>query len=97
MNCCWPAADPEIANMRNTLNLPEPALKFVLLQRTGLQKLRLRLLTKLGVPYFPRICNLEARWRRDAITKGFLASFDEDFDDIQTILPTTPLHLFDLA
>ena len=102
MNCCLPAVNPARNplpkySMRNTLNLPDPALKFVLLQRTALQKLHFRWLTKLGIHYFPRFCNLEARWRRDAITQGFLASLQADFEDIENHLPLDPRRILDIG
>jgi SAM-dependent methyltransferase len=73
--------------MRNTLTIPNPALKFILLQRTQLQRLNLRLFRKLGISYFPRLCGLETRLRRASITSAFLASIQEDFADIQPHLP----------
>ena len=57
----------------------------------------MRFLTKLGISYFPHLCNLEARWRRSAITQGFRNSLQEDFDDIRDHLPNQPKRILDIG
>ena len=51
------------------IKIPNEALPFILLQRTGLQRLNFRFLRKLGVSYHPRLCGWECQWRGAAIRR----------------------------
>lgn len=83
--------------MRTTLIIPDPALKFILLQRTQLQRLNLRLFRKLGISYFPGLCGLETRLRRAAITSAFLTSVQEDLAEIDSHLPGRANRILDIG
>lgn len=70
-----------------TIEVPNEALPFILLQRTGLQRLNFRFLRKLGVSYHPRLCGWECRWREAAIRRDFITSIHRDYEQIRAHLP----------
>ncbi len=79
------------------LSIPDEALPFILLQRTGLQRLNFRFLRKLGVAYHPRICTWECRWRRAAIAADFAASINGDYQQIRGFLPAAAGTILDIG
>ena len=79
------------------VNIPDEALPFILLQRTGLQRLNFRFLRKLGVSYHPRLCGLESRWRGAAIRRDFAASILQDYDQIRAHLPERAGTILDIG
>lgn len=80
-----------------TIEVPDDALPFILLQRTSLQRLNLRFLRKLGVTYYPRICNWECRIRGAAIRRDFAQSIVEDYEQIRTHLPERVTTILDIG
>ena len=80
-----------------TIEIPDEALPFILLQRTGLQRLNFRFLRKLGVSYHPRLCGWECRWRGAAIRRDFAASILQDYDQIRAHLPERAGTILDIG
>lgn len=79
------------------IEIPDEALPFVLLQRTGLQRLNFRFLKKFGVAYHPRLCAWECRWRGAAIRRGFAASIRADYEQIRAHLPARAGTILDIG
>ncbi len=82
---------------RDRLELPPEAVKYVLLQRTQLQKFHFRFLDKLGVDYANSLIDLECSWRKENIAAGFLQTLQADFNEISTLLPLSAHRILDIG
>ena len=80
-----------------TIDVPNEALPFILLQRTGLQRLNFRFLRKLGVAYHPRLCAWECRWRGAAIRSDFATSILQDYEQLRAHLPARAGTILDIG
>lgn len=80
-----------------SLSIPDEALPFILLQRTGLQRFNPKLLRKLRIPYYPRLCRLECRFRAEAIRSDYQASICEDLNEILPHAPQDVCSILDIG
>lgn len=78
-------------------SVPAEAVKFILLQRTGLQKFNSKLLRKLGVPYHPHLCHWESRLRRDRIIHEFAQTIFNDYNELAPHLPAGVTSILDIG
>jgi SAM-dependent methyltransferase len=77
--------------------VPDEAVKFILLQRTGLQKFNFRIFRKLGVPYYPHFCLWESKLRRDSVVPDFTQSIMLDYEEIRAHLPAQASQILDIG
>ncbi len=77
--------------------VPDEAVKFILLQRTGLQKFNFRICRKLGLSYYPHFCHWESKLRRDTVIPQFAESILADYDEIQSHLPKQVSSILDIG
>ncbi|MDX1951810.1 MAG: hypothetical protein SFY81_06475 [Verrucomicrobiota bacterium] len=82
---------------RKTLSVPPAATKYVLLQRTQLQKYHFKFLKKIGIDYSKWLVDWESRRHHEEISAGFLKSLQEDFNSLKPALPERLDNLLDIG
>jgi SAM-dependent methyltransferase len=77
--------------------LPHSAYRYLLLQRTELQKLNFKWLKKMGVHYFPRLCEMEIALRSSSISRSYTNSIAADYTEIKSFLPENAKKILDIG
>ncbi len=87
-------------NNVKTLQIPDHAVAYILMQRTGLQRFNPRAyrgLRRLPIPYEHHLLPLEAQLRRGAIKAAFSASILQDYNAIRAYLPAKAGTVLDVG
>lgn len=82
--------------MESNFVVPDLAIKYILLQRTDLQRYH-GIANKLRVPYYPYIYSIEAFLRRKRIKQGFVQQILEDYEIIKPYLHKNVSRILDIG
>lgn len=82
--------------MDKTIRIPFSALKYILLQRTSLQKFY-QIAQRLRMSYHPFFLLAEIIFRKKQIRRQYMSSIVEDYQDIRSCLPQKVNSILDIG
>lgn len=81
--------------MKTDFVIPNSAVKYILLQRTDIQRYR-KVAQKLRIPLSLH-CFLETFFSRQKIKRGFIKSILDDYESIKSYLPSNASRILDIG